>query len=229
MLDEAPLLTVRRTIPRPPADIVRGFEGFQTAAITDAMGCFGGLDYRIGPLPGLPETFVGVAVTCDCGPGDNLAAAAASTLVEPGDVLVATTGGFTGTGVIGDIMIAILKNRGAAAFVTDGVVRDLADLRRIGLPVFAQGVIPTSVHRSGPGTVGLPIVCGGIAVSSGDIVVGDPDGVVVIPQGIAAEVLERTRAVREQERGVVAKVQAGLDAPAAGTAAMNGGRVRFVD
>lgn len=229
MLDEAPLLTVRKSIPRPAVDLVRSFLGLQTAAISDAMGCVGGMDYRIGPLPGLPESFVGVAVTCDCGPGDNLAAAAASTLVQPGDVLVAATGGFTGTGVIGDIMVGMLKNRGAAAFVTDGVVRDLADLRRIGLPVFAMGVIPTSVHRSGPGTVGLPIVCGGIAVSSGDILVGDPDGVVVVPQAIAASVLERSHAVRKQERGIVEKVKAGLDAPPAGTAAMSGGRVLFVD
>jgi 4-hydroxy-4-methyl-2-oxoglutarate aldolase len=229
MIDEAPLLTVKRTFARPAAELVRGFVGLQTAAISDAMGCTGGMDYRIGPLPGLPETFVGSAVTCECGPGDNLAAAAASTLVQAGDVLVAATGGFTGTGVIGDIMIAMLKNRGAAAFVTDGVVRDLADLRRIGLPVFAKGVIPTSVHRSGPGTVGLPVVCGGIAVSAGDILIGDPDGVVVVPQAIAASVLERTRAIRDQERGVVAKVQAGLDAPPAGTEAMAGSRVLFVD
>lgn len=229
MLDEAPLLTVRRNIPRPPAELVRAFEGFQTAAISDAMGCVGGMDCRVSPLPGLPDTFVGVAVTCDCGPGDNLAAAAAATLVRAGDVLVAATGGFTGTGVIGDVMIGMLKNRGAAAFVTDGVVRDLADLRRIGLPVFAKGVIPTSVHRSGPGTVGLPIVCGGIAVSSGDILVGDPDGIVVVPQAIAASVLEKTRAVREQEREIVAKVQAGLDAPPAGTAVIAGTRVLFVD
>lgn len=229
MLDEAPLLTVRRTIPRPPPDLVRSFVGLQTAAISDAMGCAGGMDYRIGPLPGLPESFVGVAVTCDCGPGDNLAAAAASTLVETGDVLVAATGGFTGTGVVGDIMIGMLRNRGAAAFVTDGVVRDLADLRRIGLPVFAMGVVPTSVHRSGPGTVGLPIVCGGIAVSAGDILVGDPDGVVVVPRAIAASILEGTRAVRHQERSVVAQVQAGLDAPPAGTDVMRSGRVRFVD
>lgn len=229
MLDEAPLLTVKRAIDRPDAELVRGFADLPTAMITDAMGCAGGMDFRIGPLPGLPEHFVGVAVTCDCGPGDNLAAGAASTLVQRGDVLVATTGGFAGTGVVGDLMIGMLKNRGAAAFVTDGVVRDLADLRRIGLPVFAQGVIPTSVHRSGPGSVGLPIVCGGIAVSSGDILVGDPDGVAVVPRAMAASVLERARAVREQERGVAAKVEAGLDAPGAGVDAMASGRVRFVD
>lgn len=229
MIDEAPLLTVKRTIGRPDVALVHEFAGLSPAMISDAMGCVGGLDYRIAPLPGVPETFAGTAVTCDCGPGDNLAVAAAITLVEPGDVVVAATGGFTGTGVIGDIMIGILKNRGGAAFVTDGVVRDLADLRRIALPVFAKGAIPTSVHRSGPGTVGLPIVCGGIAVSSGDIVVGDPDGVVVVPRAIAASVLERTLAIREQERALVMKVASGLDAPAAGTEAMAGERVRFVD
>lgn len=229
MIDEAPLLTVRKAFARPPADLVQGFEGLSGAIVSDAMGCVGGMDHRIGPLSGLPETFVGVALTCDCGPGDNLAAAAASTIVEPGDVVVAATGGFTGTGVIGDIMIGILKNRGAAAFVTDGVVRDLADLRRIGLPVFAQGVIPQSVHRSGPGTVGLPVVCGGVAVSPGDILVGDPDGVVVVPREIAPSVLERARAIRDQEAGLVETVRGGLREPGAGAAAMAGGRVVFVD
>jgi 4-hydroxy-4-methyl-2-oxoglutarate aldolase len=229
MIDEAPLLTVRRRFERPAREIVDGFAGLATAMISDAMGCTGGMDYRIGPLPGLPELFVGTALPCDCGPGDNLAAGAASTLVQPGDVLVAATGGFTGTGVIGDLMIGMLKNRGAAAFVTDGVVRDLPDLRRIGLPVFAKGVMPTSVHRSGPGTVGLPIVCGGIAVDAGDIIVGDADGVVVVPRERAAAVLERARAIREQESKVVAQVEAGLDAPAAGVAVMAGSRVVFVD
>lgn len=229
MIDEAPLLTVRKNFARPVADLVAGYAGMPLANVCDAMGGSGAMDYRIGPLPGLPETFVGVALTCECGPGDNLAASAAAALAQPGDVIVAAADGFTGTGIVGDLMVGMMKNRGVAAFVTDGVVRDLADLRRIGLPVFAKGVTPNSVHRSGPGTVGLPIVCGGVAVSPGDIVLGDPDGVVVVPQGRAADILARLQTIREQEASVLAQVKAGLDAPGAGTAVLAGGRVRFLD
>ncbi|WP_439498443.1 RraA family protein [Bosea sp. (in: a-proteobacteria)] len=229
MIEEAPLLTVRKTFPRPATDLVAGFKGIPLAFVCDAMDGSGALDYRINALPGLPETFVGVALTCDCGPGDNLAAGAAAALAQPGDVIVTAANGFTGTGIIGDLMAGMMKNRGVAAFVTDGVVRDLADLRKIGLPVFARGVTPNSVHRSGPGTVGLPIVCGGIAITSGDIIMGDADGVVVVPQARAAEVLARLKLVREQEAGVLAKVKAGLDAPPAAVELLAGGRVRFVD
>lgn len=229
MIEEAPLLTARKTFPRPAAELVAGFRDVPLAFICDAMDGSGAMDYRISALPGLPEKFVGVALPCDCGPGDNLAAGAAAALAQPGDVIVAAANGFTGTGIIGDLMAGMMKNRGVAAFVTDGVVRDLADLRRIGLPVFARGVTPNSVHRSGPGTVGLPIVCGGAAIAAGDIIMGDADGVVVVPQARASEVLARLKLVREQEAGVLAKVKAGLDAPPAGVELLAGGRVRFVD
>ena len=154
-----------------------------------------------------------MALSCHCGPGDNLAVADAAAMAQAGDVLVATTDGFTGTAVVGDLLVGRMKNRGVAVFVTDGVVRDLADLGRIGLPCFAVGVTPNSVHRSGPGTAGLPIIIGGVAVSAGDIVVGDIDGVVVVPQARAAAVLDKIEAVKAQEAAVLAKVQAGLDTP----------------
>jgi 4-hydroxy-4-methyl-2-oxoglutarate aldolase len=229
MLEEAPPLTAKRNFPRPPADLVAKFKGVPLAFICDAMNGSGALDYRIKPIPGLPETFVGVAITCHCGPGDNLAVAGAAAMAQAGDVVVAATDGFTGLAVVGDPLVGMMKNRGIAAFVTDGVVRDLADLRRIGLPCFAKGVTPNSVHKSGPGTVGLPIVVGDCAVSSGDIVIGDCDGVVVVPQARAPHVLERLDAVKAQEAGMLAKVKAGLDAPPFGTNLLASGKVKFVD
>ncbi len=229
MIEEAPLLTVKRNFPRPAADLVAGFKGVPLGNVCDAMGGAGAMDYRIKAAPGLPDTFVGVAITCYCGPGDNLAASAAAALAQSGDVIVAAADGFTGTGIVGDQMVGMMKNRGIQAFVTDGVVRDLSDLRKIGLPVCAMGVTPNSVHRSGPGTVGLPVTCGGVTVTPGDIIVGDVDGVVVIPQAIAKDVLARIKIIREQEKTLWAKVQGGLDAPPFGIATLEGGRVKFLD
>ena len=93
----------------------------------------------------------------------------------------------------------VARNRGAAAFVTDGLVRDLDDLESVGLPTFAMGVTPNSPQRRGPGSVGLPIVCGGVAVASGDIVVGDRDGVVVVPRARIDETLKNLERVKAME------------------------------
>ena len=93
----------------------------------------------------------------------------------------------------------VARNRGVAGFVTDGLVRDLDDLETVGLPIFAMGVTPNSPQRRGPGSVGLPIVCGGVSIATGDIVVGDRDGVVVVPRARIEETLERSRA--RQGRG----------------------------
>jgi hypothetical protein len=77
----------------------------------------------------------------------------------------------------------MLKNRGVLAFVTDGLVRDLPGLLAVGLPVYCAGLTPNSPVRNGPGTVGLPVVVGGVHVEAGDIVVADQDGVVIVPRG----------------------------------------------
>jgi 4-hydroxy-4-methyl-2-oxoglutarate aldolase len=78
-----------------------------------------------------------------------------------------------------------------------------------GLPCFVSGVVPTSPATNGPGVVGAPIVCGGIAVRSGDIVVGDADGVVVVPLERAEAVLRALDQVRALEAKAVAAVEAG--------------------
>jgi regulator of RNase E activity RraA len=125
-------------------------------------------------------------------------------------VLVAATGGFVHAAVTGDLLLGVARNRGVVGFVTDGVVRDLADLEALGLPVYAMGVTPNSPGRRGPGTVGLPIVCGGSAVAAGDVVVGDRDGVVVVPRARLAETLANLKQVKAAEAAMLERVRAGL-------------------
>ena len=85
----------------------------------------------------LAAPLVGVAITCDAGPGDNLAIHGAVHAAQPGDVIVAATDGFMATAVVGDLVLGMAKNRKVAGFVTDGAVRDLAGLLSVGLPAFA--------------------------------------------------------------------------------------------
>ena len=213
MITDPPLLTIRRDFPRPSPETVAAFRDAMTGHVVDAMGGRGCLDYRIKPLDPAQSSLVGIAVTCHCGPADNLALFGALDAARRGDILVAATDGFTATSVTGDLLLGMAKNRGVAGFVTDGMVRDLVGAVGVGLPVFCAGLTANSPARNGPGTVGLPIVLGGVQIASGDILVGDRDGIVVVPQDRAAAVLQQLEAVRAAEAALEAKVKAGLEVP----------------
>jgi regulator of RNase E activity RraA len=58
---------------------------------------------------------------------------------EPGDVIVVANDSYTLTAVFGDIAAGMMRNKGVAAFVTDGLARDKAGIVATGLPVFCRG------------------------------------------------------------------------------------------
>lgn len=213
MIDEAPSIQ-RRDVVRPAKAQVEALRGTPTGFLVDAMGGSGALDYRIKPAIAEQAAFCGVALTCDAGPADNLALLAALADVQPGDVIVCTTGSYTGCAVTGDLLLGMARNCGAVGFVTDGCARDLPGIRMVGLPCYCAGVTPNSPARSGPGTVGFAISLGGHQVESGDVVVADQDGVVVVPQSRLDEVIARLPAVRKSEAEMDQAVRDGLRLPA---------------
>jgi 4-hydroxy-4-methyl-2-oxoglutarate aldolase len=213
MIKDPPLLTIKRDFPRPSAADVAAFVNVPTGYAVDAMNGRGALDYRIKPLAPTSSVMVGVAITCHCGPADNLALFGALAIAKPGDILVAATDGFTATSVTGDLLLGMAKNRGLKGLVTDGLARDLAGILAVGLPLYCAGLTPNSPVRNGPGTVGQPVIVGGVAVNSGDIVIGDNDGIVIVPREQISTVLERLTAVRAAEAALDAKVKAGLEVP----------------
>jgi regulator of RNase E activity RraA len=123
---------------------------------------------------------------------------AAIEAMPEGCIAVIDAMGVTDAGVYGDILCGRMKKRGVAAMVSDGVVRDVAGVLAIELPVWCQGV------AAPPSIAGLtfvnweePIGCGGVAVFPNDIIVADDDGAVVIPADLLDAVVE---AAPEQER-----------------------------
>jgi 4-hydroxy-4-methyl-2-oxoglutarate aldolase len=212
MLDDAPRIS-RQDWTRPDPARVDALRGTPTGFVVDALGGSGAMDFRVKPAIAGQSEFCGVALTCDAGPADNLALCAALASVRPGDVLVAATGGWTGCAVTGDLVLGMARNGGAVGFVTDGCVRDLPGIRAVGLPAFCVGVTPNSPARNGPGTVGAPVVVGGVAVASGDLVIADADGVVVVPQARIDAVLARLPAIRAAEADMDRRVREGLRTP----------------
>ena len=210
MIDDPPLLTIRREFERADRATLERLAGVQTGPLSDALGGGGALDPAVKPLDPARSAFVGSALPCETGPADNLALMAAVAVAKPGDVIMAAADGFLGAAVLGDNVLMMARNAGVAAIVVDGAVRDVAGILPVGVPVFARGVTPASCARSGPGRVGLPAVVGGVAVDAGDVVLGDADGVVVVPRSALPGVLARLDEVLTAERALQSRIADGI-------------------
>jgi regulator of RNase E activity RraA len=89
----------------------------------------------------------------------------------------------------GEIMCSTYQAFGAAALITSGAARDLDQVRRIGFPAFASGVI-CSHGYSHIVSLHTPVRVGGLAIHAGDLLHGDANGVTAIPHSIASEVAQ---------------------------------------
>lgn len=225
MINDPPILRIRRNFTRPVPALLGLFENAATGHLVDAMGGNGAMDWRIKPIGGVTRRFCGPAITCDAGAADNLALFGALDAAKPGDVLVVATGGHVACAVLGDLLAGMARNCGIAAIVTDGAVRDVAGILDVKMPVFAAGVSPNSPARNGPGSVGLPVVVAGLAVHPGDIIVGDGDGVAVVPVSEAAGVAAQLEQIRLAESTMEAEVRAGLRIPDSVAALLKSRRV----
>jgi 4-hydroxy-4-methyl-2-oxoglutarate aldolase len=213
MIHDPPALTIHRGFKRPSQALLDKFKGAQTSHLCDAMNGRGALDYRIKPLDESQSVFVGPAITANSAPADIAGMFGGVHEAKPGDVLVVANDAFTGTAVVGDLAIGMMKNKGIVGFVTDGLARDKAGIVEVGLPCFCQGISPNSPGRTGLGIVGAPVTLGGVHVNPGDSVIGDPDSVVIVPQEEAEEVAVRLASIQEAEKTAIQRVADGATMP----------------
>jgi regulator of RNase E activity RraA len=100
----------------------------------------------------------------------------------------------------GELLSTAASYRGAVGCVTDGLVRDVRQIRAMGFPVFHGGIGPLdSKGRGEMMAMDVAVACGGVMVELGDLVFGDVDGVVVIPKAVADETPRRAFAKVEGE------------------------------
>lgn len=223
-----PVLTVRRNFPRPPEALVARFRDAPTGWVVDANGRRGALDHRLRPITRAMR-FTGVALTVHSRARDNLAPYAAIAYAKPGDALVVAADAYEEASVAGDILLGMAKNKGVVALVTDGMVRDVDGLNAVGIPVFARGLTPNSPYKDGPGTIGLPIALGGVAVDAGDLIVGDQDGLVVVPRAALEAVVAALDEVKGKEAKMDELVRKGATVPPWMEQTLEEKGVRFVD
>ena len=158
-------------------------------------------------LPG--SRAAGPARTVRCGQGDNLMVHAAVAEARPGEVLVLTMPEPAPVALVGELLATQAKARGVAALLVDAAVRDVDELRELGLPIWARYVRVRGADKKVPGEIGEPVDVGGATIRQGDVVVLDADGAVVVELERLDEVLAAARARAEREREKRARLEAG--------------------
>jgi regulator of RNase E activity RraA len=216
MIETPPLVRIHEKMRRPGQKQIDAFSGIPTGFVVDAMLGGGALSSKIRPIgEGRDIRCVshGPAMTAHCGAADVLATFAALRFLRPGDIVIAAFDNHQGCAAAGDRLIGMMKNNGAAGFVTDGPVRDYVGITDVGLPVWCTGLTPASPFMSGPGTVGFPVQIGEQQISTGDMIVADIDGVVVVPFHRIDEVINKLDEIKVLERELDVKVAKGLKIP----------------
>ncbi len=151
------------------------------------------MDIGIHPLWGHMPRVAGPAYPVRCAPGDNLMLHAAIYRAPIGSIMVVEAGDVD-YAVAGGNVCAVAQKHGIAAFVVDGAIRDLAEVRTRHFPVFARGVIPIPGGKDVLDAINAPVRCGGVLVAPGDIVVADEEGIVVVPLAQAEAILKQAQA-----------------------------------
>ncbi|MBO0835699.1 MAG: RraA family protein [Actinobacteria bacterium] len=175
-----------------------GFAEIPTTVLADVLGRAQVMDAAIRSLWSPVGRVAGPAFTVQCAPGDNLMLHAAIYRAPPGSVVVVEAGD-ADYAVAGGNVCAVAQRRGIAAFVVDGVIRDLAEVRDAKFPVFARGLTPVAGVKSAIAPLNKPVRCGGVLVRAGDIVVADDDGVMVVPAERLDQALSDGRAKLKAE------------------------------
>ncbi|MEP6539081.1 MAG: RraA family protein [Bryobacteraceae bacterium] len=178
--------------------------------VSDALGKTGAMDHEIRPRSANAH-MAGPAFTVRIHTADILMVSKALSECPKGSVLVIDGHGEGNTALWGGLTTACALLKGLAGVVVDGAIRDIAEIRRSRLPVFARAVVAGAGGAEYAGELNVTVSCGGIVVTPGDWIVGDEDGVVVIPSARLDDTIRIGNSIIEAEKRIAAAIARGAD------------------
>jgi len=156
----------------------------------------------------------GTAVTVRCPGQDGAMVHYAVGQARPGDVLVIDRCGDMRHACLGGAVAYSARAAGIAGIIVDGVVTDITELRRYGIPVWARGLTAITVKSLGiGGEFCVPVSCGGVAVSPGDAILADENGVLVLPPEQIEFAANKAIGMQNEEKNTLRRVDAGEKYP----------------
>jgi 4-hydroxy-4-methyl-2-oxoglutarate aldolase len=173
-------------------------EAYGVSTMYEAAGRTGLIDLELIAI--VPEAKVaGRARTVLCGQDDNLMVPAAIAHVRRGEVLVVRMPESRPVSMLGGLLAEQCVARGVAGVLVDAAVRDVAEIRALGLPVWARYVRARSAGKKIVGALDAPLEIGGTTIATGDLIVMDADGAVVVAAARVDEALAAAAARVAQE------------------------------
>src|SRR5215467_8143103 len=198
------------------AALLEGFRHVEVASVSDALEQLTGrkmyMTHRMRPI--FTTRFAGRALTVLLKKETNHDPEALKGMLQAIDtgtansvyVMVVEDG--ADIAGMGGLMGTAMAARNLSGAVIDGGVRDTAYLQKIGFPVYALGVAPsTSIGHYRSAGSNIAVTCDGVAVNPSDFIVADADGVVVVPLGVAAEALKLAQEMDFKEHSMYAHIE----------------------
>jgi 4-hydroxy-4-methyl-2-oxoglutarate aldolase len=200
--------TVVRNVPRPNSTLLNRLARFGVATVHEAQGRSGLLAPYLRPIYGGAKA-CGSVLTVLVHPGDNIMLHVAAEICQPGDVIVVGLSSENSDGMLGELLATSFRARGAVGVILDAGCRDIAEMTKMGFPVWSKAISAKGTVKATLGSINVPVVCAGAMVNPGDAILADDDGVVTVPRLELEKVLQAAHQREEKEAEVRARLAAG--------------------
>src|SRR5258708_13468538 len=203
---------VGRNVPRADSTLLKRLGTFGVATVHEAQGRTGLLAPYLRPIYSGAKT-AGSALTVLAHPGDNTMLHVAAEICRPGDVIVVGLSSENSDGMLGELLATSFRARGAMGVIIDAGCRDVAEMSKMGFPVWSQAVSAKGTVKATLGSINVSVVCAGAIVQPGDAILADDDGVVTVPRSELEAVLQAAEHREERDTKVRAHLAARDAAP----------------